>query len=274
MKLAELVAAEAGVSLDAVMLLRHSNESIRFLERCGASIEEYTSLQPVGSKYDYFREAARPIHVVVVIVYDHVYGVFRIDGVLKTGPSYEIVSPEYVEFDRQRDKPERLCHLFQLEGIASSALGKAVRGWEGRTRTPVQRSADSFFSSVEVEATSSAVPGSLLRSRLQGQVRAALHLPSAERARRLRNANPIPRRVVTVGFDYLRNPDVVAEVLVRAKGSCERCCQPAPFLRRSDRTPYLEVHHRVPLAQGGLDTVANAEALCPNCHRQAHYGDG
>jgi len=34
----------------------------------------------------------------------------------------------------------------------------------------------------------------------------------------------------------------------------------------------LEVHHKVPLAEGGDDTVENAIALCPNCHRHAHYG--
>ncbi|MFM0350878.1 HNH endonuclease [Paraburkholderia sp. RL17-347-BIC-D] len=28
----------------------------------------------------------------------------------------------------------------------------------------------------------------------------------------------------------------------------------------------------MPLAQGGPDTVANAIALCPNCHRERHYG--
>ncbi len=41
----------------------------------------------------------------------------------------------------------------------------------------------------------------------------------------------------------------------------------------SDKTPYLEVHHRIPLAKKGEDTVANAIALCPNCHRKSHYGD-
>nr|WP_275041241.1 HNH endonuclease signature motif containing protein [Halomonas meridiana] len=46
----------------------------------------------------------------------------------------------------------------------------------------------------------------------------------------------------------------------------------APFNRKSDGSPYLEVHHRKPLAEGGDDTVANAIALCPNCHRAAHYG--
>lgn len=40
----------------------------------------------------------------------------------------------------------------------------------------------------------------------------------------------------------------------------------------SNESPYLEVHHKVPLALGGDDTVANATALCPNCHRQNHFG--
>lgn len=33
-----------------------------------------------------------------------------------------------------------------------------------------------------------------------------------------------------------------------------------------------EVHHKVPLSAGGDDTVENAIALCPNCHRKAHFG--
>jgi len=37
--------------------------------------------------------------------------------------------------------------------------------------------------------------------------------------------------------------------------------------------PYLEVHHWTPLAEGGLDTIENAAALCPNCHKQAHFGE-
>ncbi|WP_330847424.1 HNH endonuclease signature motif containing protein [Alicycliphilus denitrificans] len=44
------------------------------------------------------------------------------------------------------------------------------------------------------------------------------------------------------------------------------------FVRASDGTPYLKVHHRVHLAHGGPDTVANTLALCPNCHRLRHFG--
>ena len=37
-----------------------------------------------------------------------------------------------------------------------------------------------------------------------------------------------------------------------------------------DGTHYLEVHHIDQLAKGGADTVENAVALCPNCHRKMH----
>ena len=60
-------------------------------------------------------------------------------------------------------------------------------------------------------------------------------------------------------------------VLGEANGTCEGCNQDAPFLR-FDLTPFLEVHHLRRLADGGSDTVSNAAALCPNCHRELHYG--
>lgn len=93
-----------------------------------------------------------------------------------------------------------------------------------------------------------------------------------ERQNRLANAPRQPRRVFVQSTGFLRNADVIAEVLERAAGTCEDCGQPAPFARRSDGSPYLEVHHRLPLAEDGEDTVENALALCPNCHRRAHFG--
>jgi 5-methylcytosine-specific restriction enzyme A len=71
---------------------------------------------------------------------------------------------------------------------------------------------------------------------------------------------------------FKRSMAVVAEVLLRADGNCEHCKQPAPFVRASNGDPFLEVHHIVQLAQGGDDTVANAIAVCPNCHRKLHFG--
>jgi len=93
-----------------------------------------------------------------------------------------------------------------------------------------------------------------------------------ERQKRLKSAIAKPTWKTVSTIVYNRNPDVVAEVLYRAKDNCEKCHQAAPFTRKSDGTPYLEVHHKIPLAKGGDDTVENAIAICPNCHREAHYG--
>ncbi|WP_092797985.1 MULTISPECIES: HNH endonuclease [unclassified Janthinobacterium] len=75
---------------------------------------------------------------------------------------------------------------------------------------------------------------------------------------------------MTIVFD--RDPDVVAEVLERACGKCEGYGALAPFIKKANGEPYLEVHHIVPLAEHGDDMPENALALCPNCHRQRHYG--
>ncbi len=109
---------------------------------------------------------------------------------------------------------------------------------------------------------------------LEYAARLARSISSTVEQRRLRLAttDPVPPRVEIRAWAFVRNTDVVAEVLERADGVCEGCRSPAPFVKQSDGTPYLEVHHRVFLSAGGPDTVENALALCPNCHRQRHYG--
>lgn len=88
---------------------------------------------------------------------------------------------------------------------------------------------------------------------------------------RLELAEKFPLKINAKITVYRRNPDVVAEVLFRAKGICEICKKDAPFLRKSNGSPFLEIHHIIPLSQGGPDIVDNALALCPNCHRRAHF---
>ena len=100
----------------------------------------------------------------------------------------------------------------------------------------------------------------------------ALRSNSAERKERLRKARKKPKPITVVSTNYRRNPDVISEVLERANGVCENCNNSAPFIRASDNTPYLEVHHKIRLADEGDDTVENAIAVCPNCHRYLHFG--
>ena len=103
-------------------------------------------------------------------------------------------------------------------------------------------------------------------------VSASLKLSRQQRLSRLDKAETIPERVEVERVAFKRNPDVVAERLFIAQGFCDDCHQFAPFNRKSDNSPYLEVHHIVTLANGGADTVENTVALCANCHRKRHFG--
>ncbi len=83
------------------------------------------------------------------------------------------------------------------------------------------------------------------------------------------NVSPTRTRHSTVTVD--RDPFVRSWILHNASGVCELCGFTAPFFNDAG-LPFLEVHHVFPLAAGGPDTVDNAVALCPNCHRELHHG--
>ncbi|MES2127131.1 MAG: HNH endonuclease [Pseudomonadota bacterium] len=78
-----------------------------------------------------------------------------------------------------------------------------------------------------------------------------------------------PEQQSTTTTTFVRDPAVKRWVLDTAKGVCEGCDTPAPFIDLSG-LPFLEVHHVMPLVSKGSDTVWNAVALCPNCHRRCH----
>jgi 5-methylcytosine-specific restriction protein A len=94
---------------------------------------------------------------------------------------------------------------------------------------------------------------SVLRTRAYAAARASV--PSANATRNI----------------YQRSADVRDYVLARAGGHCEKCKAKAPFLRPTG-TPYLEPHHIRRVSDGGPDDPRHVIALCPNCHRQAHFG--
>lgn len=93
---------------------------------------------------------------------------------------------------------------------------------------------------------------------------------SGETAQSPSNDAAPPRRYSPTEVSaFVRAAAVKDAVLERAAGKCECCGEAAPFMR-ADGSPYLEVHHVVPLSQGGEDGTGNAVALCPNCHRKLH----
>ncbi|MDO6612275.1 HNH endonuclease signature motif containing protein [Shewanella sp. 1_MG-2023] len=97
-------------------------------------------------------------------------------------------------------------------------------------------------------------------------------LSHEDRLKELEESSRLPEKIEVTTYRFIRNANVIVEVLTRANGTCENCNSEAPFLRSKNRTPYLEVHHVIKLADGGEDTVDNVIAVCPNCHRQLHFG--
>ena len=71
---------------------------------------------------------------------------------------------------------------------------------------------------------------------------------------------------------YQRSKDVKDYVLARATGKCESCSQPAPFTRKNGNA-YLEPHHTHRVSDSGPDHPRWVAAICPNCHREIHYGE-
>lgn len=114
----------------------------------------------------------------------------------------------------------------------------------------------------------------LSRLRMKQEAEALRSLASSveKRRARLAKANKVPRKIFVQSVQYERNPDVIAERLYLANGVCGGCGANAPFIRRSNGDPYLEVHHVVQLSENGTDEVENTIALCPNCHRERHHG--
>lgn len=94
-------------------------------------------------------------------------------------------------------------------------------------------------------------------------------LSDAELQKRLLASRKSKSIRIVVIEQFERNPYVVETIKRKAKGACQLCGKQGPFNNKNGE-PFLEVHHIVWLSKGGEDTIENAVALCPNCHRRMH----
>jgi hypothetical protein len=79
-----------------------------------------------------------------------------------------------------------------------------------------------------------------------------------------------PERVDRRGKAFKRDSAVRLAVLRRANNQCEFCGEEG--FTTTNGESFLETHHIVPLSMGGRDAVSNVAAICPNHHREAHFG--
>ena len=91
------------------------------------------------------------------------------------------------------------------------------------------------------------------------------------RCRAVEAAVAAPRRGERLASVFERSKAVRDHILARAAGRCEHFEGPAPFTT-SGGQPFLEAHHIRRMTDGGPDDPRFVIALCPNCHRHAHFG--
>ena len=89
--------------------------------------------------------------------------------------------------------------------------------------------------------------------------------PGEESGRKLAESTTIRR----TGRAYKRDRKVREIILSQAQGRCE-CCGELGF-ETDDGSRYLESHHIIEVSARGPDSVDNVVAICPLCHRKAHY---
>jgi 5-methylcytosine-specific restriction protein A len=104
---------------------------------------------------------------------------------------------------------------------------------------------------------------------LEEKIKEAKRLSDEQVLLRAKAGNGKSGKRSTTRNEFSRNAYVIEFAKRRSNGVCELCEQPAPFKTKKGE-PFLEVHHIEWLANGGLDTIENTVALCPNCHRRMH----
>ena len=132
------------------------------------------------------------------------------------------------------------------------------RLWDRTSQTTPVMDADSEQTAIETEARRLC---SLELGMLMDRYRVTM---------RTRRQKPSVRPTAT--REFARDPLIVAIGKVRASFKCEVPNCKHPMFMDVGNLPYCEVHHILPLAEGGEDDLDNVACLCPAHHREVHHG--
>jgi 5-methylcytosine-specific restriction protein A len=205
---------------------------------------------PVGTRW-----SPEEIRASVESYFDMLQRVRRGERVVKSNYYRDLAS----RFGRSENAYE-----YRMQNIS---FVRAVSGRDWVSGLPPARNVGTS-TATEIEAILAELEGRMADPAVafETQVNVALAKPNQAKP----TGNDAPKRSVASGTIFERDPEVKAWVLREANGKCECCKQAAPF--STPLGPFLEVHHVWRLADSGPDTVENAVAICPNCHRELHFG--
>lgn len=151
--LSQLIADETNVMPQQVLLLRHAIKRTNRLHQFGATIEDYTLIQPINTIYDFLGYYNPPIQVVVTIVNDAVYSVYLLGGIAEEGDNLHLGSPEHQEFEQFMAEMEGRHAVdavkFAAQRFESVYIGSNITGWNA-PRHPIAKYGDVLFGTVEL----------------------------------------------------------------------------------------------------------------------------
>jgi 5-methylcytosine-specific restriction endonuclease McrA len=226
----------------------------------------YSNMNPTGSKRK-FESCFKEAQIGDLVLAYETRGIKAITAICEIVGKHEVNKEININFQKIRDFNMSL-DLDSLKKINNLSDCRVIRNHIGTLFELEEKHYYVIARKLESLNVLEDYHGDLIR-----EVQKSLDDGSSERKKRLESRTTlVPETYETISIVYRRNPDVIAEVLVRANGVCEKCEMPAPFKRVSNGTPYLEVHHKIRLADEGEDTVDNSIAVCPNCHRELHFG--
>ena len=188
-------------------------------------------------------------------------------GTVASTPSFDVDSNRwYADIDHLQQFPipvyiDEFRSFISISTTSSITYLKSEQ-WE-RLRWLVNQKNPGFFQNV-VSPSLETLDHEFERA---VQKEASKSLEQLEKAAKKKSAAPSSSTVQTKS--YHRDPTIAAYVKKRAHGCCQLCGLPAPFVDQSGE-PYLECHHIDWLSNGGMDSIDNCVALCPNCHRKMH----
>lgn len=260
MKLADLIKDETGADASEIMFIRHFN-TIDNLLVLGGTVEEFTRHQPSNSKWDYWAPGKTRIAIVVAIVHDRVYEVFRVTGMEAEGRAEDLLSDAHRQFNIERGQwtPDHRVKRFTMVEVDCSAKNERILGWKGSEISPVVRSNSKLFWRVEVEVPEAIQTGPSISgiTAVEGQTRLFFHL------RRERDpAIALAKRAAVLSVDGVLK--------------CEACGFMTQAMYSGLLGEVCEIHHRLPLSEalGPVETsLKDLAVLCANCHRAIHRTD-
>jgi Predicted restriction endonuclease len=89
---------------------------------------------------------------------------------------------------------------------------------------------------------------------------------------------PVPTKCHVPQTHGWNRDRIIVKQVIKADGfQCEISKSHTTFISRCNDEPYLEGYHLIPISRQdrfdkSLDVYANIIGLCPNCHRQLHFG--